>query len=198
MKRITLVLGVVAVMVALSAPAMAKDNGGNSGGGGAGHVSGSPGNSSGGGHNNGGNSVGGVGGGAGRASGSADDISGSSFSGGSIGGNLVGVGGAGGGTTNLNSSGAPGLTPVGGIGNVDFDDHDILVGFPRFDFDDVGDHIRSSDLVDLRTSLDNTPLNATSCTWVQVPTAWLDLYEWIVNPVEVSPGWWWGCGWRIF
>jgi hypothetical protein len=31
MKRITLVLGIVAVMVTLSAPSMAKDNGGNKG-----------------------------------------------------------------------------------------------------------------------------------------------------------------------
>ena len=180
MKRITLVLGVVAVMVAmmvaLSAPAMAKDNGGNS--------------------------VGGVGGGAGRASGSAGGISGNSFSGGSIGGNSVG-GGAGHGSIDLDGSGGRGITLVGGSGNVDFDDHDILVGSHRFDFDEVGDHIRgdhirSSDFVDFTTSVDNTPLNAASCTWVQVPTAWLDLYGWIVNPVEVSPGWWWGCGWRIF
>ena len=137
---------------------------------------------------------------SGSGSGSAGGISGSSFSGGSIGGNSVG--GAGGGSIDLDGSGGRGVTLVGGSGDVEFDDHDIVVGSHRFDFDDEGDHIRSGDIVDrtntgVRT-VHNTVLNDSSCTWVQVPTAWLDLYEWIVNPVEVSPGWWWGCGWRIF
>jgi hypothetical protein len=171
MKRIKVLLAVfaaVATMVMLSAPAMAQSQGFN--------ISGS-------------------------GSGSAGGISGSSFSGGSIGGNSVG-GGAGGGSIDLDGSGGRGVTLVGGSGNVDFDDHDIVVGshrFDRFDFDDVGDHIRFRDIAKPTTTVvDNTPLNTASCTWVQVPTAWLDLYEWIVNPVEVSPGWWWGCGWRIF
>ena len=137
---------------------------------------------------------------SGSGSGDASGISGSSFSGGSIGGNSVG--GAGGGSIDLDGSGGRGVTLVGGSGDVEFDDHDIVVGSHRFDFDDEGDHIRSGDIVDrtntgVRT-VHNTVLNDSSCTWVQVPTAWLDLYEWIVNPVEVSPGWWWGCGWRIF